>query len=145
MNTVARRLHFHCKFICHCFRPRQISCVSSCKPRLAFILSLNCCGTYDQPRPIRVFINENARCTASPPRFLFFSGEMRLAFTVTVNSYDTRPTAPGVRIFFNLNVRHRNPSRFHLFFQWRCVLRSRWLYIYMWCGRSRLHSFSFPK
>ena len=53
---------------------------------------------------------------------------MRSAFKVIVNnSYDTRPTAPGFHIFFQLKRASRKPfSLFRAFFQWRCVLRSRW-------------------
>ena len=73
------------------------------------------------PRQLRVFFNENARCT-NPPRFLVFSGRMRLAFIVIVNSYETRPTAPGFRIFFQLKRASGKPFQIPCVFSMKVCL-----------------------
>ena len=97
------------KCTCASRRPRRSRCVSSCKMRLTFILTVNLNATDDPPPPTPLFFNENARCTNPPQIPCVFSGKMRLAFIVPVNSYDPRPTPPGVRIFFQLKRASREP------------------------------------
>ena len=103
-------LHFDCKFTCHSRQPRRNRCVSTCKMRLGFILTVNLFATPANPGKILAF--SHVKCACQPRRNSVFShvkcaGVMRMhslvdfsAFQRSFCSHESRGTTkwPGMSV-----------------------------------------------